>query len=363
MRRSGEQVALAQLAKANLLMTKTLTRPQALIDAGLVEAGKLADMARVSERYAIAITPQISDLIDRQDPQDAIAAQFVPTLGELNILPQENVDPISDATFSPVKGLVHRYPDRVLLKVVSVCPVYCRFCFRREMVGPGGESLIGDDLDAAINYIAARPEIFEVIMTGGDPFMLSPRRVAELTARLAAIPHVKVLRWHTRVPVVDSARITPEFVAALRAKGVATWVAVHANHPREFTQVACDALAMMSDAGIALVSQSVLLKGVNDDVETLAALMRAFIVNRVKPYYLHHPDLAPGTSHFRNTIAQGQDLMRQLRLVTSGLAQPIYVLDVPGGAIKAPLGPDYVRTDNDGMQVLSGDGTWLDYRG
>jgi lysine 2,3-aminomutase len=344
-------------------MTQTLTRARALIDAGLVPASALADLQRVGERYAIAITPEIAKLIDPNDPQDPIALQFVPRLDELNALPEENPDPISDAAFSPVKGLVHRYKDRVLLKVVSACPVYCRFCFRREMVGPGGESLVGDDLDAAIAYIAARPEIFEVIMTGGDPFMLSPRRVAELTQKLAAIAHVKVLRWHTRVPVVDSARITPEFVTALRAKSVATWVAVHANHPREFTDAACAALDLMADVGIALVSQSVLLKGINDNVETLSALMRAFIVNRVKPYYLHHPDLAPGTSHFRNTIAQGQDLMRQLRLATSGLAQPVYVLDVPGGAIKAPLGPDYVQAEGDGMRVLSGDGTWLDYKG
>jgi lysine 2,3-aminomutase len=344
-------------------MTKTLTRPQALVDVGLVPASALVDLKKVGERYAIAITPEIAKLIDPTDPHDPIAAQFVPCLEELNTLPEESPDPISDEAFSPVKGLVHRYRDRVLLKVVSVCPVYCRFCFRREMVGPGGETLIGEDLDAAIDYIAARPEIFEVIMTGGDPFMLSARRMAELTQRLAAIPHVKVLRWHTRVPVVDSARITPEFVTALRAKGVATWVAIHANHPREFTHAACEALALMADAGIALVSQSVLLKGVNDDVETLSALMRAFIINCVKPYYLHHPDLAPGTSHFRNTIAQGQELMRQLRLATSGLAQPLYVLDVPGGAIKAPLGPDYVQASDDGMRVLSVDGTWLDYKG
>jgi lysine 2,3-aminomutase len=344
-------------------MSTTLTRPQALVDAGLVGASALGDLERVAAKYAIAITPEIAALIDPSDASDPIAAQFVPTLAELHALPEESPDPISDEAYSPVKGLVHRYADRVLLKVVSVCPVYCRFCFRREMVGPGGESLVGPDLDAAIDYIAARPEIFEVIMTGGDPFMLSPRRVRDLSERLAAIPHVRILRWHTRVPVVDSARITPEFVAALRTKGVATWVAIHANHPREFTDSACTALAMLADAGIALVSQSVLLKGVNDNLETLAALMRAFMINRVKPYYLHHPDLAPGTSHFRGTIAQGQDLMRQLRLATSGLAQPIYVLDVPGGAIKAPLGPDYMQTDADGMRVLSGDGTWLDYKG
>jgi lysine 2,3-aminomutase len=344
-------------------MTLTITRPQGLVDAGLVVPDALDEMARIAARYAIAITPQMAALIDPSDPQDPIAAQFVPKVQELKILPQENPDPIDDAAFSPVPGLVQRYPDRVLLKLVSVCPVYCRFCFRREMVGPGGDSLSGTDLDRAIDYIARRPEIFEVIMTGGDPFMLSPRRIGELTARIAAIDHVKLLRWHTRVPVVESARVTPDLVAALRGQGVATFVAIHANHPREFTPEACAALARLADGGIALVSQSVLLKGVNDDVETLAALMRAFLVNRVKPYYLHHPDLAPGTSHFRGTISQGQELMRALRTSISGLAQPLYVLDVPGGAIKAPLGPDYVQGDDMGMAVLSGQGSWLDYKG
>jgi lysine 2,3-aminomutase len=252
----------------------------------------------------------------------------------------------------------------VLLKVVSVCPVYCRFCFRREMVGPGGEALVGENLDAAIAYIHARPEIGEVIMTGGDPFMLSPRRIEALTMRLAAIPHIKVLRWHTRVPVVDGARVSQDLVAALKADGVATWVAIHANHPRELSPKACAAIARLADAGIALVSQSVLLKGVNDDVDTLANLMRTFIANRIKPYYLHHPDLAQGTAHFRNTIQEGQELMRQLRLKVSGLALPTYVLDVPGGAIKAPLGPDYVReASGGGLELLTSEGIWLDYKG
>jgi lysine 2,3-aminomutase len=344
-------------------MNLTLTRPQALAQAGLIGTDMVDDIAHVATRYAIAITPQIVALIDRADPGDPIGAQFVPTVAELLTLPEEDPDPISDAAFSPVQGLVHRYHDRVLLKVVSVCPVYCRFCFRREMVGPGGEAMSSTALDDAIAYIAARPEIFEVIMTGGDPFMLSPRRIGELTTRLAAIAHVKVLRWHTRVPMVDSARVTDQLVDALRAKGVATWVAVHANHAREFSDAACEALARLADGGVALVSQSVLLKGVNDSVAALSDLMRAFIVNRVKPYYLHHPDLAPGTSHFRPSIAQGQALMRALRLATSGLAQPLYVLDVPGGAIKAPLGQTYVQGDEGGMRVLSGEGTWLDYKG
>lgn len=344
-------------------MPKTLTHPDELIDAGLVTSDALSDLEAISARYAIAITPQIAALIEGDNAIDPIAAQFVPSVNELNILAIENVDPIDDAAFSPVKGLVHRYADRVLLKVVSVCPVYCRFCFRREMVGPGGDALIGEDLDAAIDYIAQRPEIFEVIMTGGDPFMLSPRRIKGLTARLAAIPHVKLIRWHTRVPMVDSARVSVDLVDALTCDGVATWVAIHANHAREFTPDACAALARLVKSGVALVSQSVLLKGVNDNVDALVDLMRAFLVNRVKPYYLHHPDLAQGTSHFRPTIGQGQELMRALRSQISGLAQPTYVLDVPGGATKAPLLGEYVQADDAGLRILGGDGAWLDYKG
>jgi lysine 2,3-aminomutase len=345
-------------------MGKTLTLTRDLVEAGLIPDHDQERMMQVASRYALAITPELVTLIDPNDPNDPIARQFVPTIEELNSIPIESADPIDDAAFSPVLGLVHRYSDRVLLKVVSVCPVYCRFCFRREMVGPGGEALVGENLDAAVAYIQARPAIGEVIMTGGDPFMLSPRRIEALTQRLAAIPHVKVLRWHTRVPVVDSKRVTQELVSALKATGVATWVAIHANHARELTPKACAAIAMLADSGIALVSQSVLLRGVNDDVDTLADLMRAFIANRIKPYYLHHPDLAQGTGHFRNTIQEGQDLMGQLRLKVSGLALPTYVLDVPGGAIKAPLGPKYVReTSRSGLQLLSSDGIWLDYKG
>jgi lysine 2,3-aminomutase len=344
-------------------MKSTLTSAEALLDAGLLASDEIDVAREVGRRYAIAITPEIAALIDGGDPDDPIAAQFVPSAAELITVSGENGDPISDAAFSPLQGLVHRYADRVLLKIVSVCPVYCRFCFRREMVGPGGEGLSGPGLEAALDYIAGRPAISEVILTGGDPFMVSARRAREWTGRLAAIDHVKIVRWHTRVPMVDSARITTDFVAALRVPGIATWVAIHANHPREFTPAACEALARLADAGIALVSQSVLLKGVNDNLETMSALMRAFIANRVKPYYLHHPDLAPGTSHFRNTIAQGQELMRALRGTTSGLAQPLYVLDVPGGAIKAPLGPDYVRSSDADLQVLTSEGTWTDYKG
>jgi len=309
--------------------------------ADLVAAG-LSDgvgLDAVAAKYAVAITPAVAALIDPTDPDDPMARQFVPTAAELLTTPEERADPIGDLSHSPVEGIVHRYPDRVLLKAVHVCPVYCRFCFRREMVGPQGlGTLSGPELDAAIGYIAAHSEIWEVILTGGDPLVLSARRLRELMERLAGIEHVKIVRFHTRVPVVEPERVDVALVAALKASGKTTYLAVHANHPREFTPAARAALALLADGGVVLVSQSVLLKGVNDDVETLAALMRGFVENRVKPYYLHHPDLAPGTSHFRMSIEAGQALVAALRGRVSGLCQPTYILDIPGGHGKADIG-------------------------
>jgi lysine 2,3-aminomutase len=261
--------------------------------------------------------------------------------------PGEDPDPIGDHTHSPVTGIVHRYPDRVLFKLVHVCAVYCRFCFRREMVGPGkATALSRDAYDGAINYIRAHSEIWEVILTGGDPLMLSPRRLAEIMADIAALDHVRIIRIHTRVPVADPARISREMIAALKVEGATTWVALHANHARELTDGARAACAGIIDAGIPMVSQSVLLRGVNDDAEALQALMRAFVECRIKPYYLHHGDLAPGTSHLRTTLQHGQELMRALRGRVSGLCQPDYVLDIPGGHGKAPVGPNYLSQPN-----------------
>ena len=295
---------------------RTLRSVAALREAGLARGADPAALARVAERYAVAVTPDMVRLIDRADADDPIARQFLPDARELQPLPGERADPLDEARLSPVANVVHRYPDRVLLKLTHVCPVYCRFCFRREVVGPGGpQALTGKALDAALGYIAGEPNVWEVILTGGDPFMLSPRRIAEVTRRLGAIPHVKVLRWHTRVPVVDPGRVTDDLVAALRADGKAVYVALHANHARELTDAARAACARLIDAGIPMLSQTVLLKGVNDDAETLAALMRAFVEARVKPYYLHHLDAAPGTSHFRVSIAEGQTL-------DAGVARP-----------------------------------------
>lgn len=300
-------------------------------------------LRRVAERYAVAITPAMSRLVDG-DAAGPIARQFLPDARELAVRADEDGDPIGDGAHEAVKGLVHRYPDRVLLKLAPVCAVYCRFCFRREMVGPEhGVPLSSAEFEVALAYIRGTPAIWEVIFSGGDPLVLSPRRVREATEAMAAIGHVKVLRWHTRVPVVAPERVTPELVAALRATGQAVWVALHVNHPSELTADARGAIGRLADAGVALVSQSVLLAGVNDDPATLEALMRGLVEARVKPYYLHHLDRAPGTGHFRTSIAEGRRLVGGLRGRLSGLAQPTYVLDIPGGHGKVPIGPVFIE--------------------
>jgi lysine 2,3-aminomutase len=324
----------------------TLRSPQALADAGLIAPERLPALERVASQYAVAITPTLAELIDLADPADPIARQFLPAEAELETGPLESTDPIGDFTHSPVDGIVHRYPDRVLLKITHTCAVYCRFCFRREMVGPDGlKPLTPKALDAALAYVTEHPEIWEVIVTGGDPLVLSPRRLSELTDRLAQIEHVKVVRFHTRVPAVDPEAVTDELVEALKCPGKAVYVALHANHPREMTpqvRAACDRFV---DAGLPMISQTVLLRGVNDDPEVLGALMRAFVETRIKPYYLHQGDLAPGTGHLRTTVEEGRAVMREMRGRFSGLCQPTYVLDIPDGHGKVPIGPDYLAQE------------------
>ena len=331
----------------------TLRTPHALIADGLAPPEALPTLDQVAARYAVAITPAMAELIDPADPHDPIARQFMPDAAELQGTPGERADPIGDFAHSPALGVVHRYPDRVLLKITHTCAVYCRFCFRREMVGPDGlGALSGEALDAALAYVAERPQIWEVIVTGGEPLVLSPRRLADLVQRLSVIAHVKVIRFHTRVPVVDPAAITDEMVAALKSRTQAVYVALHANHARELTPAARAACARIIDAGMPMLSQSVLLRGVNDDTETLGALMRAFVEARIKPYYLHHGDLAPGTGHLRVSLEEGQTLMRDLRGRLSGLCQPTFILDLPGGHGKVPAGPAYLTARADGAVLV-----------
>ncbi|MFN3077469.1 MAG: lysine-2,3-aminomutase-like protein [Alphaproteobacteria bacterium] len=293
-------------------------------------------------------TDHLAALMTAGDASDPIAAQFVATAAEAVFRPEECADPIGDGAHSPVKGVVHRYPDRVLLTPHFTCPAYCRFCFRRNRVGQPGTALSPAELDAALAYIRDHEEVWEVILSGGDPLMMTPDRLGFLMDALDAMAHVEVLRIHTRMPVSDPGRITPETVDTLRRRRAAVYVVLHANHPRELGPETIEVCRTIQEAGVPMLAQSVLLKGVNDDPATLGTLMRTLVRHRIKPYYLHHCDLAPGTGHFRTSLEAGQALMRSLRGELSGLCQPVYVLDIPGGHGKVPVGPCYLGPDGAG---------------
>jgi lysine 2,3-aminomutase len=303
------------------------------------------------------MTPYLGSLLRGRALDDPLALQFLPDERELHALSYETSDPIGDIPNSPVKGIVHRYPDRVLLKVAHSCPVYCRFCFRREMIGSKGDALQGVELDAAIDYVREHPGVWEVILTGGDPLSLSSRRLADILGRLALIDHVGVLRIHSRVPVVAPSSVDESYARAL-VQSKPVYLAVHVNHPEELTDLVVTTLRRLSESGVVLLSQTVLLKGVNDSAAVLDALFRNLVLLKVRPYYLHHPDLAPGTSRFRVPIEVGQELMRVLRGKLSGLCLPTYVLDIPGGFGKVPIGPGYV-----GDKSASGSREVLDNQG
>ena len=322
---------------------RTLRDADALAAAGLIDPAQVTRVAAVERRYAVAVTPAMRALIEHLN--DPIGRQFIPALAELHTAPHESPDPIGDDALSPLKGVVRRYTDRALLKPLLVCPVYCRFCFRREHVGPDGGLLTEAELQAAYDWFAARPEIREVILTGGDPLMLSPRRLRGIVQALSAIPHLEIIRVHSRVPVAEPERLTDALADALESRK-SMWLVVHANHPREFTPAACDALRRVLRRGVPLLGQSVLLRGVNDSADVLEALFRAMLAARVKPYYLHQLDPAPGTARFHVPIEEGQRLLAALRGCVTGLAWPTYVLDIPGGHGKVPIGPGYLDPDD-----------------
>ena len=320
----------------------TIRDAEALIEAGLADAADRPALRQVAARYATAIPPALRALIER--PDDPIGLQVIPHPDELLQAAEERSDPIGDDALSPVPGIVHRYPDRALLKPLLVCPVYCRFCFRREHVGPGGGLLDEAALDRALDWLAAHPAVGEVILTGGDPLMLSPRRLRRIVAALGAMAHVRTIRIHSRVPVADPERLDDALADALETDA-AMWLVVHANHARELGVPARAALRRVQRRGVPVLGQSVLLRGVNDDEAALEALFRAMVAARVKPYYLHQLDPAPGTARFHVPIAEGQRLMAALRGRISGVALPTYVLDIPGGHGKVPIGPGYLAAD------------------
>jgi lysine 2,3-aminomutase len=288
----------------------------------------------VFARYAAALPPALLALIEEAD--DPIARQFVPHPDELIVAPHEHPDPVADEALSPVPGIVHRYPDRALLKPLLACPVYCRFCFRREQVGPEGGLLSEAELERAYDYLHGQPGVREVILTGGDPLILSPRRLGEMLRRLAEIPHIEILRIHTRAPVADPALVTDALAEALDVE-MPLFLVLHANHARELTADVTLALRKLQRRGIPILGQSVLLAGVNDSEIALADLWRAMLRARIKPYYLHQLDAAPGTARFHVPPERGRDILQKLRGTISGTAIPTYIFDRPGGLGKIPL--------------------------
>ena len=310
-----------------------------LVAAGLSPAADRAALEAVQALYATTIPPAFRALIGH--PEDPIGRQVIPHSDELLVAAHERSDPIGDDALSPVPGIVHRYADRALLKPLLVCPLYCRFCFRREHVGPDGGLLDEAALERALDWLARHPAIGEVILTGGDPLMLSPRRLGRIVAALDAMPHIHTIRIHSRVPVADPQRLTEALADAMEAQA-AMWLVVHANHASELTPEAKDALRRVQSRAIPVLGQSVLLRGVNDSAPALEALFRAMVAARVKPYYLHQLDPAPGTARFHVPIEEGRRLLAALRGRVTGLAWPTYVLDIPGGHGKVPIGPEYL---------------------
>jgi len=299
-----------------------------------------ARLQQVAKEFSIAITDTMQAQIDQT--HDPIYKQFIPNAQELLHLNHELSDPIGDDRYSPVTGIVHRHNDRCLLMPMLLCPVYCRFCFRKEKIGPGQKMLNDQQIENTLQYIQQNNTIWEVILTGGDPLFLNANTLKKIIKELNKIEHVQVIRLHTRVPVVAPKRITEDIIASLKTDK-ALYIVIHSNHCQEWTIEAKNVCALLVNNGIPLLSQTVLLKGINDNIQALTDLMKYFVANRIKPYYLHHLDLVRGSNHFRTSIDQGQELIAQLRAKASGLCQPQYVLDIPGGYGKVPIGPNYIE--------------------
>lgn len=302
------------------------------------------------------MTPYLQKEIDGKPDFDSVRKQFKIDQREYDIKENEIMDPIGDEIYTKVKGLIHRYPDRILLVPRSDCLIQCRFCFRKWRLPEEKTEMSIEEIDAALEYIKAHDEIWEVILTGGEPLLTSREKLDYIIKELKAIPHVKVLRIHTRAIIAEPKMITKALVDVL-CKFTPLYVVIHCNHPDEITEEVSKKLSLLSKNGIVLLSQSALLEGINADSDTLEKLFRKLIENRVKPYYLHHCDLVPGTSHFRTSIKEGQEVLKGIRGRVSGICWPTYVLDIPNGFGKVPLGPVYYEKDENGNTVIT------DYKG
>ena len=299
----------------------------------------------------MAITPYYLSLIDPEDPHDPVRRQAIPTTKELHRSTADLEDPLHEDTDSPVPGLTHRYPDRVLVLTTDQCSMYCRHCTRRRFAGQTDSAVPVDKIDKCIDYVAAHPEVRDVLLSGGDVLMLSDERLDYIFTRLRAIPHVEIVRLGSRTPVVMPQRITPELCAVLK-KHHPVWLNTHFNHPNELTAEAAAACAMLADAGVPLGNQSVLLAGVNDCVHVMKKLVHELVKNRVRPYYIYQCDLSLGLEHFRTPVSKGIEIIEGLRGHTSGYCVPTFVVDAPGGGGKTPVMPNYIISQTPRRVIL-----------
>ncbi|MBQ4425302.1 MAG: lysine 2,3-aminomutase [Lachnospiraceae bacterium] len=302
-------------------------------------------------RLRMAITPYYLSLIDLSDPHDPIRRQAIPTAAELYQSPADLLDPLHEDTDSPVKGLTHRYPDRVLLLVTDQCSMYCRHCTRRRFAGQTDQAVPLEQIDGCIEYIRNHPEVRDVLISGGDPLVMSDDRLEYVISRVREIPHVEIVRIGSRTPVVMPQRITPELCAMLK-KYHPIWLNTHFNHPKEITPESAAACARLADAGIPLGNQSVLLAGVNDCVYTMKKLVQELVKIRVRPYYIYQCDLSMGLEHFRTPVGKGIEIIEALRGHTSGFCVPTFVVDAPGGGGKTPVMPNYVISQTPHKVIL-----------
>lgn len=305
-----------------------------------------AGCEHANQKLALAITPYFFNLIDRENPHCPIRKQVIPRGGEMVISEGEMLDSLGEDEHSPVSGLVHRYPDRVLFLVTDRCAAYCRYCTRSRLVSNAQDYNFHPEYEQGLRYIEAHPEIRDVLLSGGDPLLLSDRKLEHLLARLRAIKHVEFIRIGSRIPVFLPQRITPELCDIFKKYGP-IWMSIHVNHPKEATAELRDACERLSFAGVPLGNQSVLLKDVNDDVDVMKALVHRLLRMRVRPYYLYQMDLITGGAHFKVDVRKGMEIIRALRGHTTGYAVPQYVIDAPGGGGKVPINPDYVEAITD----------------
>ena len=317
---------------------KVIRTTEEMIGLGFINPEKEALINQVAQKFNIAITRPLINLIEKQGIDGPIGRQFIPSEAELFLHHNDLADPIGDTKYSPLRGIIHRYPDRALLTPLLHCPAYCRFCFRREKIGHSSSQgpLHQADLEKAIDYIAKHEEIWEIILTGGDPLMLSPKKLSWILAALEKIDHIKIIRIHTRVPIFDPERITPELLETLTSDKT-LWMAIHCNHASEITSLVSRKLKMLAMLGIPLLGQTVLLKDINDNAKDIEDLFKIMVINRIKPYYLHQLDFARGTSHFRTDIDKGLKILKDLQGRISGLCQAKYVIDIPEGYGKSPV--------------------------